>query len=348
MLESNSNLPLQKYLGVVVIGRNEGARLERCLESIDSKCAKVVYVDSGSTDNSVETAHRYGAEVVNLDTSIPFCAARARNMGYQRLVESSLQLDFIQFIDGDCEIISDWLTFAIDSLIKLPEHAVVTGWLWEKHPETSIYNRLANLEWNFTGAGDVDAVGGIFMIRRQAFDGIGGFDPTIAAGEEPELCQRLIRKGWRIAKLSHAMAQHDLAMTKFGQWWLRMMRNGYGSMDVARRFNVAKFAMTTRKTQIWTMWLTLTVAFSVTSFFADSTDVVLLALLLSSLWPLRWIRVTFRTWKNGQPLEISMAYAFFMVISFLPQILGQFLYMIDRLRKRSFRLVEYKAPASHK
>ena len=118
-------------IGVVVIGRNEGARLKRCLESIVSEGVKVVYVDSGSTDDSVETARGLGAEVVELDMSIPFCAARARNAGYQRLVESSPYVSFVQFVDGDCELIDDWLGFAVESLLSLSDHAVVAGWLRE-------------------------------------------------------------------------------------------------------------------------------------------------------------------------------------------------------------------------
>jgi GT2 family glycosyltransferase len=333
--------------GVVVIGRNEGERLRKCLESVTCAAGRVVYVDSGSTDASVPMARSMGAEVVELDMSTPFCAARARNAGYQRLVESHPQLSYVQFIDGDCEIVGDWLSFAVESLLSRPDHAIVAGWLREKSPETSIYNRLGDLEWNFTGAGAVDSVGGIFMIRREAFDGVGGFDSTVAAGEEPELCQRLIRAGWRLVKLDRDMALHDLAMTRIGQWWRRMVRNGYGCMDVASRFGVAKFAIINRRARVWTVWLLLMLVLSAAAgALPDSRSAVLLTLLLFSIWPAQLLRIALRTWRNGQPLGTSMAYAFFTVISFLPQITGQMLYFADRSRNRSLRLVEYKVPAS--
>jgi glycosyltransferase involved in cell wall biosynthesis len=51
-------------LGVVAIGRNEGERLRRCLESAVASAAATVYVDSGSTDDSVATARALGAQVV--------------------------------------------------------------------------------------------------------------------------------------------------------------------------------------------------------------------------------------------------------------------------------------------
>ena len=342
---------LTREVGVVVIGRNEGERLRRCLESIVPKAVRIVYVDSGSTDGSVGTARRHGAEVVELDTSIPFCAARARNAGYQSLVESHPQLNYVQFIDGDCEVIGDWLPFAAESLLKRPDHAIVAGWLREKSPEISIYNRLGDLEWNFAGAGAVDSVGGIFMIRREAFDSVGGFDSTVAAGEEPELCQRLIRKGWRLVRLDREMALHDLAMTRFGQWWRRMVRSGYGSMDVAHRFGVAKFARNNWRVRIWSAWLALLMAGGAAVGTAPYSSIATLTvLLIFAVWPAQWLRIALRTWRKGQTLRTSVAYAFFIMIAFLPQIVGQITYFADRLRNRSFRLVEYKstAPSSGK
>lgn len=330
-------LRVSEDVGVIVIGRNEGERLMRCLESIASKGVKIVYVDSNSTDDSVAVARRHGAVVVQLDMSIPFCAARARNAGYQKLIECHPQLSYVQFIDGDCEIVGHWLAFAAESLLNRPGHAIVAGWLREKSPEASIYNRLGDLEWNFSGTGEVDAVGGIFMIRREAFNSVGGFDPTVAAGEEPELCKRLIEKGWRLIRLDREMALHDLAMTRFSQWWRRMVRSGYGSMDVAQRFGVAKFAHNNWRVRIWSAWL---ISLLVTAGFTLDSRITLL---LFALWPVQFFRIAIRTWRKGQPVQVAAAYAFLMMIAFLPQIAGQAMYFADRLRNRSFRLVEYKS-----
>ena len=64
-------------IDAVVIGRNEGARLTACLASLEGQVRRLVYVDSGSTDGSAEAARLAGAEVVDLDMSRPFTAARA-------------------------------------------------------------------------------------------------------------------------------------------------------------------------------------------------------------------------------------------------------------------------------
>ncbi len=68
--------------GVVAIGRNEGERLKRCLNSVSTADA-VIYVDSGSTDGSAEWARSQGVAVLELDMTLPFTAARARNAGFQ-------------------------------------------------------------------------------------------------------------------------------------------------------------------------------------------------------------------------------------------------------------------------
>jgi glycosyltransferase involved in cell wall biosynthesis len=99
-------------VGAVLIGRNEGARLLRCLASVTGKAVRVVYVDSGSTDGSVAAAAAAGAEVVVLDMAQPFTAARARNAGIERL-RTGPQLDYIQFVDGDCELQPNWIDTAL-------------------------------------------------------------------------------------------------------------------------------------------------------------------------------------------------------------------------------------------
>src|SRR3954454_3545676 len=132
-------------LGVIAIGRNEGERLRRCLTSVVGRenCV-VVYVDSNSTDRSVALARELGAEVVELDMSIPFSAARARNEGFAHLLRVAPDATFVQFIDGDCEVVGGWLDTARAALEAMPELAVVCGRRRERYPDKSIYNRLAD------------------------------------------------------------------------------------------------------------------------------------------------------------------------------------------------------------
>lgn len=216
---------------VIVIGRNEGERFVRCLTSLEGRAGRIVYVDSGSTDDSVAHAHAAGAIVVELDMSRPFTAARARNAGLAALTEDG-QPAFVQFIDGDCEMRDGWLEAALAYLEANQDYAITCGRLRERFPAASFYNRVCDIEWA-TEVGEMRACGGIFMARVAPLNDLGGFNEALIAGEEPELCLRLRRRGWRIWRLDHEMAWHDAAMTRFGQWWTRTTRAGHTYIEGA-------------------------------------------------------------------------------------------------------------------
>ena len=213
-------------VGGVAIGRNEGPRLKSCLESMAGRVHTLVYVDSGSSDGSRELARELGAELVDLDLSVPFTAARARNAGFARLKEAAPSIHYVQFVDGDCEVVDAWLDRGRQRLEERKELAAVCGRRRERHPEASMYNRLCDLEWD-TPIGDALACGGDAMMRASAFTEVGGFDPTLIAGEEPELCVRLRDHGWRIERIDAEMTLHDAAMLRFDQWWKRNVRAGH-------------------------------------------------------------------------------------------------------------------------
>ena len=219
-------------LGIVIIGRNEGERLRHCLASVIPLGAPVVYVDSGSTDGSPALAQRMGATVVPLAAAAGFTAARGRNAGLAALSAGGSPPAYVQFIDGDCRLVDGWIDTAVAHLDTHPDCAVVAGRRRELFPEASIFNRLCDMEWN-TPVGPAAAVGGDALYRRMAFVAAGGFTDRLICGEEPELCLRLRRLGWRIERLDHAMTLHDAAMTRWGQWFRRSMRGGWAFAEGA-------------------------------------------------------------------------------------------------------------------
>src|SRR4051812_21398157 len=177
-------------IGAVVIGRNEGERLRRCLESVVGRVRQVVYVDSGSSDGSIALAVALGVEVLRLDLRQPFTAARARNAGFARLGDCGQELRYVQFVDGDCEVVGGWFEKARAFLEDHPEVAVVCGRRRERHPEHSVYNMLCDIEWD-TPVGEAKACGGDALMRCDAFRQVNGYRPDLIAGEEPDLCVRL-------------------------------------------------------------------------------------------------------------------------------------------------------------
>ncbi|QDU86026.1 Alpha-D-kanosaminyltransferase [Planctomycetes bacterium Pla163] len=225
-------------VGAVVIGRNEGERLAACLDSLGTApLAAVVYVDSGSTDDSVELAEARGAHVVHLDTSRGFTAARARNAGYRALRELAPRTELVQFLDGDCVLEEGWIQAGRDRLATEAILAAVCGRRRERFPDATPYNRLCDLEWD-TPIGPAEACGGDALIRMRALVESGGYDDNFIAGEEPELCHRLRQRGWRVERLDAPMTVHDAAITRFGSWWKRMVRSGYAAASNLDRHGV--------------------------------------------------------------------------------------------------------------
>lgn len=220
-------------LGVVVIGRNEGERLSRCLASIGEPALPVVYVDSGSTDDSVARA-RARSEVVVLDAAAPFTAARGRNAGLEALLRSHPDLELVLFVDGDCEIAPGWIDVAARHLAAHPDVAVVFGRRRERHPDASPWNRCADVEWDGV-PGETDSCGGDAMMRVAALRRVGGYDPTLIAGEEPELCHRIRATGARVVRIDHEMTLHDANLLRLRQWWRRQARSGHAYAETVWR-----------------------------------------------------------------------------------------------------------------
>ena len=211
--------------GIVVIGRNEGDRLKRCIASLPSDTT-VVYIDSGSTDGSPQWVRARGINVVDLEMQSGFTAARARNVGFFRLLELAPDTKYVQFVDGDCELDSSWPGAAISFLEKNAQAGAVFGRRRERYPSRSVYNWLCDLEWN-TPTGESKAFGGDVFMRVSAFQAVGGYRNDVIAGEDPELGIRLRAAQWKLFRLDQEMTLHDAAITRFSQWWRRSVRSGY-------------------------------------------------------------------------------------------------------------------------
>lgn len=329
-------------VAIVVIGRNEGKRLWASLASVHARADTVVYVDSGSTDASVAIARREGVGVVELDTATPFSAGRARNEGFRHLQREIPEAEYVQFLDGDCELIQGWLEAALESFAEHPDVAIVCGHLEERHPEASVYNRLCSMEWKMA-AGNVNYSGGIFMIRRQAFEEVGGFNPALIAGEDPEMCVRLRKSGWKVLRIDCPMARHDADIRSFRQWWKRNVRSGHAFAEGYRlhgRGPTRHWAKEHRSNWLWGLALPL-----VAGGLALPTQGW--SLLLFGLHPLQMWRIArYRVRTLGDPPKDAWLYGLFTMIGKTPSMLGQARYWFSRLRGVPTRLIEYKLAQS--
>lgn len=305
MSETARTAPRSDEVGFVIIGRNEGRRLVICIDSVLKETRLAVYVDSGSVDDSCDLARQRGLPVVDLDPIRPFTAARARNAGAAWMMEHRPELQYLHFIDGDCELVPGWLEAALAAMRAEGDLASVCGRRRERSPDVSPYNQLCDREWN-TPVGIAETCGGDALFRIEPFKQVNGFSEDLIAGEEPDLCHRIRLNHWRIRRIDHDMTNHDAAMTQFRQWWQRNRRSGYATAEAYSRRGSYE-PLLGRQVASNALW-------ALPIFWP--------------LWPLLWLRVCL----SGGALQAS-----FVTLGKLPHLQGQ----IDYWRRRR-RLIEYK------
>ncbi len=317
-------------MDIVLIGRNEAARLPAVLAAVKATGARAVYVDSGSTDDSCALAEAAGLIVVPLDLSVPFTAARARNAGAEALEDPA---PYLHFVDGDCVLAPGWTETARAFLDAHPDHAMLTGWAAEERPEDSLYNRLIDWEWHAT-AGRIASSTGNMLIRRAAFDPVGGFDPGFIASEEEDLCLRLIAAGWHLERLPQVMVHHDAQMTRLSQWWRRTERAGHGLAQLAAKHRGARARELGRA---WVLGGCLPLAVLICLPLAPWLGAgLLLAYPLSALRGYRAMR------RDGIATKDAAGFAGLFTLAKIPTFLGIMRYHLRRLTGRKLALIEYR------
>lgn len=332
--------PTLRLLSVVVIGRNEGERLRRCLASVARMTRgawdiEVIYVDSGSRDGSVALAQSMGARVIALTPERP-TAALGRNAGWR-----AAHGELVLFLDGDTVLDE---SFAADSISAFADERVACVWGHRRELDAkgSLYNRVLDLDWVYA-PGWTPFCGGDALFRREALERVGGYDETLIAGEEPEMCRRMIAAGYGILHADRAMTLHDLAITRFTQYWKRAERAGHAYAEVSQRFAASGapfWSEEVRRNRERALMLC-----------ALPLGAALLCVGLRSLWPavlaaLLLAALVLRTawkarWKSADPITLLL-YAAHSHLQQLPIFAGQIRFHASRRKGRRLNLVEYK------
>jgi glycosyltransferase involved in cell wall biosynthesis len=330
-------------LGIVLIGRNEGDRLARCLASVFEIPARI-YVDSGSVDGSVALARRCGVTTIELSVPPPFTAARARNAGITQLLADHPNLEFIQMVDGDCELQPGWIESGLAALQGEPALAAVFGRLRERYPERSIYNALCDDEWNVP-VGEAAGCGGNALFRVAALREVNFYNPAMIAGEDSELSMRLRKRGWRMRRLDAEMALHDAALISFRQWWNRTRRSGHGFGEMAALHPDARdpnWPRTVRGIVAWGAGMPVLFLISVLLALQVNSGWWIVAILAFIAWPFNMVRLARRQRQRGLAAKIAAESGALLMIGKVPQLQGLIGYYRDRLAGRASRLIEHK------
>ena len=326
-------------VSVVVIGRNEGGRLTRCLQSVAQANwgglhHELIYIDSRSTDASVANAQALGAKVMVLDDASP-CAAKARNKGWQ-----AASGDLVLFLDGDTELHPEFVQQALQAL-ENPRLCAVWGHRRESRPEQSLYTRLLDLDWIFP-TGSTLFFGGDVLVRRAALAQVDGFDATLKAGEEPELCARLRAAHWEIEHLDAPMTHHDLAVNTLRAYCLRAYRSGIAYAEVAERMRLRGDVLWQHEARrdFWhgCLFLVAPLILLVSAALSPVFTLSFLALGLTMV-----VRTALRcAWKApGQPL-LCLQYAIHVHAQKIPALWGQLAWRKAARAKAELALVDYK------
>ncbi len=329
-------------LSVVVIGRNEGDRLGRCFDSITAMERsgfelEVIYVDSGSSDHSLALAERARIKVVALQPEKP-SAALARNAGW-RMAAGEL----ILFLDGDTILHPHFVAASLPSF-QAREVAVVWGHRRELFPRRSIYNRVLDLDWIYKPGWSLFC-GGDALVRRSVLLATGGFDERLIAGEEPELCRRILGLGLKILHVDHPMTGHDLAITHWAQYWRRAVRAGHAFAEVSERFRSTEHPFwldvaqgNARRALLLLLSLATAIAASIgfrTLWPLALLCFALLVLVTRSAWKARW--------KSSDTLGLLL-YGVHSHLQQVPIYVGQLHFRRSRRQGRQVGLIEYNRP----
>jgi hypothetical protein len=247
------------------------------------------------------------------------------------------ELEFVQFIDGDCEIVGDWLQIGASELAAHPVWAIVCGRRRERFPHASLYNRLCDIEWD-TPVGESRFCGGDAMMRVAALKEVDGFNPDMIAGEEPELCVRLRQRGWKVIRLPAEMTLHDAAIETFGQWWKRNLRSGHA---YAEGYSLhghppeRQFVREVQSNWIWGLFLPF-----LAMTLAWPTRGLSLWMLLA--YPALVLRIFLRM-RQILPVRQAALFACFTTLGKFPHAIGQATFWFFRLRGQRSKVVEYKS-----
>lgn len=320
-------------IAAVVIGRNEGDRLGRCLASLGG--LRAVYADSGSTDGSPDRARAAGVEVIELDPRTGFSAARGRNAGLERLIADPA-IAYIQMLDGDCVLAPGWIAAGTAALDADPGLGAVSGELREADPGASVYAWLCDVEWS-APPGPIALFAGNVLLRADAVRNTGLYRPGMIAGEDPEYAIRLRDAGWKVGRIADAMAMHSADITRFGQWWQRAVRAGHAFAELTAlhpRSSLHDFARNRRRILFWGGAIPLAALAGLVLAAALDPRWAMLSAGAMLLALAQMLRVGLREMRHHRPRR-AFALALFLGIGKYAEMIGLLRYHLSRRLRAS-------------
>lgn len=199
-------------LDVVIVTFDSASYLRGALEALPTD-VNVFVVDNASRDHSADVAERFGATVVRGRVNAGFGAASNRGVGLG-------SAELVLFLNPDAVIHADALKRLVEVVHDDPQIGVVSPRLvhpdgspqrvqWPYPSATGAWREALGLAPGGENASAGFVIGACFLVRREAFEAVGGFDARFwLYGEEADLCKRIADLGWTIHRVPSAVAVH--------------------------------------------------------------------------------------------------------------------------------------------
>lgn len=215
--------PVDPAVSVVVLNFNGRRWLSGCLGALAAQRGappfETILFDNGSTDGSAAEVRASWPTVRVVETRTNLGFAGGNNAGAREA-----RGEWLAFLNNDTVPEPDWLARLFDEALAHPECALITSRLVFLHDPSIVdsagdgYLRAGGAFKHGHGAGAdrftasrevFGACGGAFMIRREAFDALGGFDERFFLNyEDVDLSYRARLRGMRIWYAASAIVGH--------------------------------------------------------------------------------------------------------------------------------------------
>lgn len=219
-------------LSVIIVARNEERNIARCIESVLKQTEKIsdveiLLADSASMDKTVDIANGYPINIISLKPDWPLSPSAGRFSGV-----NNVSGEYILIIDGDMELLNDWVEKALNFMESRPQVASVVGRLYDIWKINDQVHRNCNGEISRgTAIKKISFVFGSSLFRREHLIKSGNFQPFLRAEEEAEISYRLIRNGYELYFLPEDAVNHyTMPRNTFNETIRRFHKNLWSGM----------------------------------------------------------------------------------------------------------------------
>jgi len=203
---------------IIIVNWNKKELTGKCLTSLKKTSYpnyKVIMVDNGSTDNSIEYLKKINPSIDILKLNKNYGYTEGTNAGWKRAL-IKYNADYICAMDNDIITVqAEWLDLIINELEKSPLNGIGSG----KHlfPDGRLQTPYEGADASYkkdTGKYDfikeVDAfVGPCILIKKSVINKIGYYDENFFYGpNDLDYCYRARKAGFKIIYNGHSLSVH--------------------------------------------------------------------------------------------------------------------------------------------